>query len=84
MIGTTLATVAYLEMRIKTPELAKLPAIANAMGLSGADLFKENQAAKARVSPNRRAIKLQKAFEKLKPIEQQLVLKQVEGLAGQK
>jgi hypothetical protein len=43
-----------------------------------------SQTAKVRVSPNRRAIKLQKAFEKLKPVEQQLVLKQVEGLAGQK
>lgn len=53
-----------------------------------AELFEEGQtgqqAAKARVSPNRRAVKLQKAFEKLKPVEQQLVLKQVEGLAGQK
>ena len=58
------------------------------MGFRLAAVFEEgqsgHQAAKARVSPNRRAIKLQKAFEKLKPVEQQLVLKQVEGLAGQK
>lgn len=51
--------------------------------MSVADLFKEepdgSQAAKVSVSPNRRAIKLQKAFGKLKPVEQRLVLKQVEG-----
>jgi transcriptional regulator with XRE-family HTH domain len=87
-IGTSQAAVAHYEMGIKAPELAKLPAISKALGVSVADLFKEepggSQAAKVRVSPNRRAIKLQKAFEKLKPVEQQLVLKQVEGLAGQK
>jgi hypothetical protein len=40
--------------------------------------------AKPRGNPNRRTVKLQKAFEKLKPVEQQFVLKQIEGLAGQK
>jgi transcriptional regulator with XRE-family HTH domain len=87
-IGTSQAAVAAYETGTKAPELAKLPAIAKALGVSVADLFKEepggSQAAKVRMSPNRRAIKLQKAFEKLKPVEQQLVLKQVEGLAGQK
>lgn len=79
---------AHYELEIKAPELAKLPAIAKALGMSVADLFKEetsgSQAATVRVSPNRKAIKLQKVFEKLKPVEQQLVLKQVEGLAGRK
>ncbi len=87
-IGTSQAAVAHYEMGIKAPELAKLPAIAKALGVSVADLFKEepsgSQAAKVRVSPNRRAIKLQQAFEKLKPVEQQFVLKQIEGLAGRK
>jgi transcriptional regulator with XRE-family HTH domain len=72
-IGTSQAAVAHYEMGIKDPELAKLPAIAKALGVSVADLFKEepggSQASKMRVSPNRRAIKLQKAFEKLKPVE---------------
>jgi len=87
-IGTSQAAVAHYEAGIKAPELAKLPAIAKALGGTGAELFADEvvspQAAKARVSPNRRSVKLQKAFEKLKPVEQQLVLKQVEGLAGQK
>lgn len=39
---------------------------------------------KVRVSPNRRAIKLQKAFEQLKPVEQQLILKQINGLVAKK
>jgi len=29
-------------------------------------------------------VKLQKAFEKLKPLEQQLILKQVDGLAAKR
>jgi transcriptional regulator with XRE-family HTH domain len=87
-IGTSQGAIAHYEMGIKAPELAKLPAIAKALGVTVAELFVEGpgsyQAAKTRGNPNRRTVKLQKAFEKLKPVEQQLVLKQVEGLAGQK
>ncbi len=87
-IGTTQGAVGHYEMGIKAPELAKLPPIAKALGVTVAELFEEgqsgHQAAKARGNPNRRTVKMQKAFEKLKPVEQQLVLKQVEGLAGQK
>jgi transcriptional regulator with XRE-family HTH domain len=87
-IGTSQAAVANYESGTKAPELAKLPAIAKALGVTVAELFEEGQtgqqAAKARGNPNRRTVKLQKAFEKLRPVEQQLVLKQVEGLAGQK
>lgn len=87
-IGTSQAAVAAYETGTKAPELAKLPAIAKALGVSVAELFEEGktgeQTAKARGNPNRRTVKLQKAFEKLKPVEQQLVLKQVEGLAGHK
>lgn len=87
-IGTSQAAVAAYETGAKAPELAKLPLIAKALGVTVAELFEEGQgsqqAAKVRVSPNRRAIKLQKAFEKLKPVEQQFVLKQIEGLIGQK
>ena len=87
-IGTSQAAVANYESGSKAPELAKLPAIAKALGVAVAELFEEGQtgqqAAKARGNPNRRTVKLQKAFEKLKPVEQQFVLKQIEGLAGQK
>jgi transcriptional regulator with XRE-family HTH domain len=61
-IGTSQAAVAAYETGTKAPELAKLPAIAKALGGSVA----------------------KKAFEKLKPVEQQFVLKQIEGLIGQK
>lgn len=87
-IGTSQAAVANYEIGAKAPELAKLPIIAKALGVTVAELFVEGvegrQADKTRGNPNRRTVKLQKAFEKLKPIEQQLVLKQIEGLAGLK
>lgn len=87
-IGTSQAAVANYETGTKAPELAKLPSIAKALGVSVADLFVEGQhkepVAKARGNPNKRAVKLQKAFEQLKPVEQQLILKQITGLVGKK
>ncbi len=87
-IGTTQGAVGHYEMGIKAPELSKLPAIAKALGVSVADLFAEpqgkEQAAKQKRNPNRRTVKLQKAFEQLKPVEQQLILKQMEGLITRK
>jgi putative transcriptional regulator len=77
-IGTSQGAVGHYETGIKAPKLGKLPAIVNALGVTVAELFEEDQsgqqAAKVRVSPNRRTVKLQKALEKLKPVEQHMGL----------
>ena len=88
-IGTTQGAVAHYEMGIKAPELAKLPALAKALGVTVPELFADTQnvhqtASKTRGNPNKRAAKLQKVFEKLKPAEQQLILKQIEGIVAKR
>jgi transcriptional regulator with XRE-family HTH domain len=88
-LGIGQGAVADYETGINAPELAKLPAIAKALGVGVPELFEEGggqkkTAAKSRGNPNKRAVKLQKAFEKLKPLEQQLILKQVDGLAAKR
>jgi transcriptional regulator with XRE-family HTH domain len=83
-IGTDQRAVAHYEIGIKAPELARLPLIAKALGISVATSSRTSKTAKVRVSPNRMTVKLQKAFVKLKPVEQHLVLEKIEGLFGQK
>ena|GEM_PF-3014111 len=88
-IGVRQGAVAHYEIGIKAPELAKLPSIAKALGVTVPEPFEEGSgqkkaATKSRGNPNKRAVKLQKAFEKLKPLEQQLILKQVYGLAAKR
>jgi len=87
-ISTSQAAVANYEAGTKAPELAKLPAIAKALGVTVAELFNESHgrhiAAKIKANSNRRTVKLQKAFEKLKPTEQLFVLKQIEGMSASK
>lgn len=87
-IGTSQAAIAQYEKGLKAPELSKLPSIAKAFSVTVSELFTEEQkriqVTKIKDIPNRRTIKLQKVFEKLKPVEQQFVLKQIEGLIGTK
>jgi len=82
----TSAVVAAYERGAKKPEMDRMPAIAEALGVGVEELY--GKAAKrplpAKTHKNKRTVKVQELFEKLPQNEQRVLLKQIKLMAQQK
>jgi transcriptional regulator with XRE-family HTH domain len=86
-LGLSQVAVANYERGVRKPDVEMVPKIAHALGTSIEALF--GLEGKKRLEPivhlhkNRRAAKVQDLFENLRPMEQQMILKQMKGLIAQ-
>jgi transcriptional regulator with XRE-family HTH domain len=83
-LGVKQQVIASYEKGLANPEVAKLPALAKALGISIAELFQEGaheEAGQKIRRKNSRDIQAQEVFRKLKPEEQRTILKHMRALA---
>jgi transcriptional regulator with XRE-family HTH domain len=89
-VDVSQTAVAHYERGAKKPEMDKLPAIAQALGVTVEALYgleggKGNRGMAVADQPHksRRVVKVQEMYEKLSEAEQRFVLRQIKGLLGQ-
>ena len=87
-LGLTQVAIANYERGFRKPDVEMVPKIAQVLGVSIEELFggkgrPENGAARHHVHRNKRVAKVESLFENLKPVEQQMILKQMKGLIDQ-
>lgn len=86
-LGTSQKVITSYETGVKTPPVGRLPDLAAVFGVTIEEIIGKQQVTIREAIPhthkNSRIAKLQDLYEKLKPDEQRVILKQVKTLAGQ-